>query len=35
MQDPADALSEDRKGTIIAIEVTAGAKSSVFPARLQ
>jgi len=31
MQNPADALSGDREGTIIAIEVIAGAKSGVFP----
>ena len=31
MEDPADALSEDREGTIIAIEVNAGSKTSVFP----
>jgi uncharacterized protein (TIGR00251 family) len=28
----ADALSEDRRGTLITIEVTAGAKTSSFPA---
>ena len=28
----ADALLEDRKGTILLIEVTAGAKSDLFPA---
>jgi hypothetical protein len=31
MQNCADALFEDREGTVIAIEVTAGAKSDVFP----
>lgn len=31
MENPADALSEDREGTIIAIEVNAGSKTSVFP----
>ena len=31
MQDYAGALSEDRDGTIIAIEVSAGAKSDAFP----
>jgi uncharacterized protein (TIGR00251 family) len=28
----ADALSEDRNGTVIAIEVTAGGKKAAFPA---
>ena len=32
MPDIADALSEDRNGTLIAIEVSAGAKTSAFPA---
>ena len=32
MPDISDALSEDRHGTVIAIEVTAGAKTSAFPA---
>ena len=32
MPDFADALSEDRGGTLIAIEVTAGARSEAFPA---
>jgi uncharacterized protein (TIGR00251 family) len=32
MPDIADALLEDRHGTLIAIEVTAGAKTSAFPA---
>ena len=32
MPDFADALSEDRDGTLIAIEVTAGAGSEAFPA---
>jgi uncharacterized protein (TIGR00251 family) len=32
MPDIADALSEDRHGTLITIEVTAGAKTSAFPA---
>ncbi len=32
MPDFADALSEDRDGTLIAIEVTAGARSEAFPA---
>jgi uncharacterized protein len=32
MSDCADALFEDRDGTRIAIEVTAGAKTEVFPA---
>lgn len=32
MPDIADALFEDRHGTLIAIEVTAGAKTSSFPA---
>jgi uncharacterized protein len=31
MADISGALSEDRQGTVIAIEVTAGAKESVFP----
>ena len=31
MPDIAEALSEDRHGTVIAIEVTAGAKEAVFP----
>jgi hypothetical protein len=31
MQDYAGALSEDRDGTIIAIEVSAGAKTNDFP----
>ena len=31
MQDCADALFDDRDGTVIAIEVTAGAKSDAFP----
>lgn len=26
-----DALAEDREGTVIAVEVTAGAKTAVFP----
>jgi uncharacterized protein len=32
MPEFADALFEDRHGVVIAIEVTAGAKTSVFPA---
>jgi len=32
MPDIADALLEDRHGTLIAIEVTAGAKTNSFPA---
>jgi hypothetical protein len=32
MPDNSEALSEDRHGTVIAIEVTAGAKEAVFPA---
>ena len=32
MQDIADALFEDRFGTIIALEITAGAKTDSFPA---
>jgi uncharacterized protein (TIGR00251 family) len=32
MPDIADALSEDRHGTIIALEITAGAKTDSFPA---
>jgi uncharacterized protein (TIGR00251 family) len=32
MQDFADALLEDRQGTIIALEVTTGAKNDSFPA---
>src|SRR5512135_2843496 len=32
MPDIADALVEDRHGTLISIEVTAGAKTSGFPA---
>ena len=32
MPDIADALFEDRDGTLIAIEVTAGAKTNSFPA---
>jgi len=32
MPDIADALFEDRHGTIIALEVTAGAKNDSFPA---
>jgi|WetSurMetagenome_2_1015567.scaffolds.fasta_scaffold280236_1 uncharacterized protein len=32
MPDIADALVEDRHGTLIAIEVTAGAKTNSFPA---
>ena len=32
MPDISDALFEDRHGTVIAIEVTAGAKTSAFPA---
>jgi hypothetical protein len=32
MSDLADALSEDNRGTIISLEVTAGAKSELFPA---
>jgi uncharacterized protein (TIGR00251 family) len=32
MPDIADALFEDRHGVVIAIEVTAGAKASAFPA---
>jgi hypothetical protein len=32
MPDFADALSEDRNGTLIAVEVTAGARSETFPA---
>jgi uncharacterized protein len=32
MPDIADALFEDRHGVVIAIEVTAGAKTSAFPA---
>ena len=32
MQELSGALSEDRHGTIIAIEVSAGAKKEVFPA---
>jgi len=32
MPDIADALVEDRHGTIIALEVTTGAKSNSFPA---
>src|SRR5512136_534294 len=32
MQEIADALFEDRRGTVIAIEVTAGAKKDSFPA---
>ncbi|WP_321507335.1 DUF167 domain-containing protein [uncultured Methanoregula sp.] len=31
MPDIADALMENRQGTILAIEVTAGAKKNVFP----
>ena len=31
MPDISEALSEDRHGTIIALEVTAGAKSDSFP----
>jgi uncharacterized protein (TIGR00251 family) len=31
MSDPADALSEDSRGTIISLEVSAGAKNEVFP----
>jgi uncharacterized protein (TIGR00251 family) len=31
MSDISGALSEDRHGTVIAIEVTAGAKEAVFP----
>ena len=31
MQDISDALHEDRQGTIISIEVTAGAKTALFP----
>ncbi len=32
MSSFADAVTEDRHGTLIAVEVTAGAKSAVFPA---
>jgi uncharacterized protein (TIGR00251 family) len=32
MPDIADALREDRQGTIIALEVTTGAKNDSFPA---
>jgi uncharacterized protein (TIGR00251 family) len=32
MQDIADALFEDRRGTVIALEVTTGAKKDSFPA---
>jgi uncharacterized protein len=32
MPDPADALFEDQHGTLVAIEVTAGAKTAAFPA---
>ena len=32
MPDISEALSEERHGTVIAIEVTAGAKTSTFPA---
>jgi len=32
MPDISEALSEDRHGMVIAIEVTAGAKEAVFPA---
>jgi uncharacterized protein (TIGR00251 family) len=32
MPDIADALMEDRHGTLISLEVTAGAKTSAFPA---
>jgi uncharacterized protein len=32
MPDISDALFEDRHGVVIAIEVTAGAKTSAFPA---
>ena len=32
MPDNADALFEDQHGVVIAIEVTAGAKTSAFPA---
>jgi uncharacterized protein len=32
MPDIADALSEERHGTLITIEVSAGAKTSAFPA---
>ena len=32
MPDISEALSEERHGTIIAIEVTAGTKTSAFPA---
>jgi uncharacterized protein (TIGR00251 family) len=32
MPDIADALLEDRNGTIIALEITAGAKTDSFPA---
>jgi len=32
MSDPADALSEDKRGTILSLEITAGAKSDQFPA---
>ena len=32
MPDIADALVEDRHGTLISVEVTAGAKTSAFPA---
>jgi len=32
MPDIADALGEDRHGTLITIEVTAGAKTNAFPA---
>jgi hypothetical protein len=31
MPDISEALSEDRNGTIIALEITAGAKTDVFP----
>jgi uncharacterized protein len=31
MPDSSDAVSEDRHGVVIAIEVTAGAKEAVFP----
>ncbi len=31
MQDISDALREDREGTVISIEVTAGAKTATFP----
>ena len=32
MPDVADALLEDRQGTVIALEITAGAKADSFPA---